>query len=70
MLRRAKGATIDEIVEALDWQPHTVRAAIAGALKKKLGLVIESEKTEGRGGSTGSIPDQLPNTTPPVACRH
>ena len=28
----------------LDWQPHTVRDAIAGALKKK-----PSEKTEGRG---------------------
>ncbi|MGA7455187.1 MAG: DUF3489 domain-containing protein [Rhodoplanes sp.] len=27
MLRRAKGATIDEIVEALEWQPHTVRGA-------------------------------------------
>ena len=38
MLRRAKGATIDEVVEALEWQPHTVRGAIAGALKKKLGL--------------------------------
>ena len=40
MLRRAKGATIDEIVEALGWQPHTVRGAIAGALKKKLGLDV------------------------------
>ena len=49
MLRRAKGAAIDEIAEALEWQPHTVRGAIAGALKKKLGLVIESEKIEGRG---------------------
>ncbi len=38
MLRRAKGATVDEIAEALAWQPHTVRGAIAGALKKKLGL--------------------------------
>ena len=27
MLRRAKGATIDEIAEALSWQPHTVRGA-------------------------------------------
>jgi hypothetical protein len=35
-LRRAKGTTIDEVVEALDWQPHTVRGAIAGALKKRL----------------------------------
>ena len=49
MLRRAKGATIDKIVQALEWQPHTVRGAIAGALKKKLGLTIVSEKSEPRG---------------------
>jgi hypothetical protein len=49
MLRRANGATIDEIVEALAWQPHTVRGAIAGALKKKLGLQVTSEKDEKRG---------------------
>jgi Protein of unknown function (DUF3489) len=49
MLRRAKGATIDEVVEALEWQPHTVRGAIAGALKKKLGLEVTSEKVEKRG---------------------
>ena len=49
MLSRAKGASIDEIVKAFDWQPHTVRGAIAGALKKKLGLDVVSEKVEGRG---------------------
>jgi len=49
MLRRAKGATIDEIVNALEWQPHTVRGAIAGALKKRLGLDVTSEKDEKRG---------------------
>src|SRR3954469_7772311 len=49
MLRRAKGASIDEVVEALDWQPHTVRGAIAGALKKKLGLDVTSEKDDKRG---------------------
>ena len=49
MLRRAKGATVDEIAEALSWQRHTVRGAIAGALKKKLGLEITSEKDERRG---------------------
>jgi Protein of unknown function (DUF3489) len=27
MLRRAKGATVDEIAEALSWQPHTVRGS-------------------------------------------
>jgi hypothetical protein len=49
MLQRAKGATIDELAEALDWQPHTVRGAIAGALKKKLGLDVTSEKDARRG---------------------
>ena len=49
MLRRAKGASIDEVVEALSWEPHTVRGAIAGALKKKLGLNVISEKDEKRG---------------------
>jgi hypothetical protein len=48
MLRRAKGATVDEIAEALSWQPHTVRGAIAGALKKKLGLDVTSDKNEKR----------------------
>ena len=49
MLRAEGGATIDEIVAALDWQAHTARGAISGALKKKLGLTITSEKIEGRG---------------------
>ena len=49
MLKGPKGATIDEIVAAFGWQPHTVRGAIAGALKKKLGLEVTSEKVEGRG---------------------
>jgi hypothetical protein len=46
MLRRPEGATIDQIVKAFAWQPQTVRGAIAGALKKKLGLAVSSEKTE------------------------
>jgi hypothetical protein len=49
MLRRAKGATIDEIAASLAWKPHTVRGAIAGALKKRLGLEVTSEKDEKRG---------------------
>lgn len=49
MLRAEGGATIDEIVAATGWQPHTVRGAMSGALKKKLGLTITSEKVEGRG---------------------
>ncbi len=49
MLTRAKGASIAEIAEALGWQAHTVRGALAGALKKKLGLDIASEPHETRG---------------------
>ncbi len=49
MLRAPEGATIAEVVAATGWQQHTVRGAIAGALKKKLGLEVVSEKVEGRG---------------------
>ena len=49
MLRAEGGATIEEIVATTGWQSHTVRGAIAGALKKKLGLDVRSEKIAGRG---------------------
>ncbi|NUB46101.1 DUF3489 domain-containing protein [Fertoebacter nigrum] len=49
MLRASDGATIEEIMVALDWAAHTIRGAMAGALKKKLGLEVSSEKVEGRG---------------------
>jgi hypothetical protein len=48
MLRRKQGATIAQIVAATGWQPHTVRGAFAGALKKKLGLTVTSEKVAGK----------------------
>jgi Protein of unknown function (DUF3489) len=47
MLRRKEGATIAQIIAATGWQPHTVRGAFAGALKKKLGLTVTSEKVDG-----------------------
>ncbi len=49
LLKRKKGATIEEIVEATGWQAHSVRGAISGALKKKLGLAVTSEKVKARG---------------------
>lgn len=49
LLRRKDGATIAEGVKATGWQPHSVRGAISGTLKKKLGLVVASDKIEGRG---------------------
>ena len=49
MLRRPEGASIAEIVEATGWLSHTARGVLAGSLKKKLGLAIDSEKDEIRG---------------------
>jgi hypothetical protein len=44
LLKRKKGVTIEAVVEATGWQPHSVRGAISGTLKKKLGLAVTSEK--------------------------
>ena len=49
MLEAPEGASIAEIADATGWQHHTVRGAIAGALKKRLGLDVTSEKDETRG---------------------
>jgi hypothetical protein len=44
LLRRQDGASIDEIVAATDWQPHSVRGFLSGAVKKRLGIDVISEK--------------------------
>ena len=49
LLQRPEGAAIAEIVGETGWMPHTVRGMISGALKKKLGLPVTSEKVDGRG---------------------
>ena len=46
LLRRPDGAHIADLMAATGWQAHSVRGAISGALKKKLGLTITSDKTE------------------------
>jgi transposase len=45
MLKRPEGATVEQIAAATGWQHHTIRGAISGALKKKLGLIIEATRT-------------------------
>lgn len=47
MLRRPKGANLDELCKATGWHAHSVRGAMSGAIKKKLGLNITSEKSDG-----------------------
>jgi hypothetical protein len=45
MLKRPEGATVEQIAAATAWQHHTIRGAISGALKKKLGLTVEATRT-------------------------
>ena len=45
LLARPVGATLDQMVAATSWLPHTTRAALTG-LKKK-GYVVTSEKVDG-----------------------
>lgn len=47
LLQGSGGATLAQLAEATGWQPHSVRGAMAGALRKKHGLIIISEKVEG-----------------------
>jgi hypothetical protein len=44
LLKRPEGATLNELVEATGWLPHTTRAALTG-LKKK--YVVERTKRDG-----------------------
>jgi hypothetical protein len=43
MMKRAKGATLPEIMKATGWQPHTVRGFVS-ILGSKGGETIESSK--------------------------
>ena len=49
LLQRSEGAAVAEIVAETGWLAHSVRGMISGALKKKLGLAVTSEKVEHRG---------------------
>ena len=42
LLSRKNGATLDDAVKATGWQQHSIRGAMSGALKKKMGLKISS----------------------------
>ncbi len=47
LLKRSDGATLDQLMTATGWQKHSVRGAMSGTLKKKQGMSIASEKSDG-----------------------
>ena len=47
LLSREKGATIEEIIKATEWQAHSCRAFLTG-LRKKGSNIIREERGDGK----------------------
>ena len=48
MLRSSSGATMAAIVQETGWQPHSVRGFLAGVVRRKLNLNLQSSKLDGQ----------------------
>lgn len=56
LIGRPEGASAAELVAATGWQPHSVRGALAGAVRRKLGRRVTSQLVNGdRRYSLGAV---------------
>ena len=46
LLKRPGGATLKKLMKTTGWQPHSVRGFLSGAVTKKMGLKVTSDKGE------------------------
>lgn len=58
LMQRPEGATVAQMGEATGWQPHSVRGALAGSLKRKHNLTIVGEP--GQAGRVYRIATEQP----------
>lgn len=56
LLLRPNGATPADLMAATGWQAHSIRGALAGALRRR-GLVITSSKTDGIRRYSATLPE-------------
>jgi hypothetical protein len=46
LMERKEGVTLAEIAKATNWQNHSIRGFVSGHVTKKLGLKVESTKSD------------------------